>query len=827
MSDAENVTVSNDENVVDIAVGNDNFDILVTALGAAGLVDTVSGLNDITVFAPTDAAFAALAVDLGYTGDPEDEDAVFGAIAAALSDLNGGDPIPLLTDILLYHVSGTETLADDLNGIVPTLLEDATFTASAGMLADNEPDLQDPTIVIPDIQGSNGVIQAIDRVLIPLDIPGNTPPPPNVVDIAVNNPDFEILVQALSTANLVDTVADLDDITVFAPTDAAFAALAADFGYTGDPEDEDAVFDAIVAALTDLSGGDPVPLLTDILLYHVSEGAKTGQEVLASDSINTLLNGATIAPDSPLLVDGEPDLEDPEIAIADIEGSNGIIQAIDRVLIPLDIPGNTTIADLVAASGGEFDGTANDFDILLTSLNIAGLTAALDDPAASLTVFAPDDLAFVDIAQTLGFDGDPNNDTFEADAFSFIVDALTLLSGGGDPVPLLTDILSYHVAPGEFIADDVLSADSIPTLLGPTLGVSANSIVDADPELRNPVLIETDITLANGVVHVIDGVLLPVDLLVSDGSNDVDFIIGDDTAETFIVGDDNDLVSGLGGDDSFEGGAGNDLFLGGDGSDTADVSGSVTSYTLAFNDNEVTVTDRADGGTGTDTLVDVETLTFGDGFDFVAEDGIDLTVLTAATGLGEAELVEIAELYVAYFDRTPDALGLYFWGTELADGFGIGQIASSFFVQEESLMKLPAQGEHGELVDIAYENLFDREADTAGKEYWVGELDDGNVTRAEFMLALIKGAQADTGSAADAQVISDKVDLGLLYAVVEGLGDVEDATAVNDAYDRDDRDASLVAAQDLIAGFADATQNSDDGLIVEIAGLIDDPFAMA
>ena len=74
-------------NIVDIAAGSDAFGLLVRALDAAGLTETVRGLDDVTVFAPTDAAFAALAADLGYAGDPADEDAVFDALVAALTDL--------------------------------------------------------------------------------------------------------------------------------------------------------------------------------------------------------------------------------------------------------------------------------------------------------------------------------------------------------------------------------------------------------------------------------------------------------------------------------------------------------------------------------------------------------------------------------------------------------------------------------------------------------------------------------------------------------------------------------------------------------------------
>jgi len=152
---------------------------LVKALDAAGLVGTVEGLNDVTVFAPTDAAFTQLAVDLGFTGDTSDEDAIFGAIAAALSDLGGGDPIPLLTDVLLYHVSAGAKSAAEVDALdaVATLLEGATFGSEGTELIDNEPDVANPNIVIPDIAASNGTIQAIDRVLIPLDIPGNTPEP--------------------------------------------------------------------------------------------------------------------------------------------------------------------------------------------------------------------------------------------------------------------------------------------------------------------------------------------------------------------------------------------------------------------------------------------------------------------------------------------------------------------------------------------------------------------------------------------------------------------------------------------------------------------------
>ncbi|MEM7056691.1 MAG: fasciclin domain-containing protein [Pseudomonadota bacterium] len=351
-------------NIVDIAVDNGNFTLLVRALDAAGLVDTVRGLDDVTVFAPTDSAFVALAVDLGFDGDTSDLDAVFNAIVAALTDLaEDDDPIPLLTNILLYHVSpaALSAAAIDAADEITTLLEGATFATEGTELIDNDPEIDNPNIAIPNITAGNGTIQAIDRVLLPIDIPTE----PNIVDIAADNGNFTLLVRALDAAGLVDTVRGLDDVTVFAPTDAAFAALAVDLGFEGDTADLDAVFDAIVAALTDLGGDDgPIPLLTNILLYHVSPGAQTSAEIDAADEITTLLDGATFATEGTELIDNEPDIDNPNIAIPDITAENGTIQAIDRVLIPIDIPGNTVGETIEGTNGRDhLIGTEGDDEI--------------------------------------------------------------------------------------------------------------------------------------------------------------------------------------------------------------------------------------------------------------------------------------------------------------------------------------------------------------------------------------------------------------------------------------------------------------------------------
>jgi serralysin len=385
----------------------------------------------------------------------------------------------------------------------------------------------------------------------------------SIAAIAAGDARFNILVSALQAVdsalpgtNLLATLsAPGANLTVFAPTDAAFGQLAKDLGFTGNPADEAAVTAFLVSAL-------PATVIRDVILYHVSAGAKALADIAANPTVATL-NGQTLTADGITLVDKEPDLINPSLVQTDIAASNGIVHVIDRVLLPTDLPGNDapTITGIVAASG-DFDTNPKDFDLLLKAVQAAGLAGALDDPNADLTVFAPNDAAFMALAKTLGFKG-----TTEAAAFDYIVEALTLLSGGGSPIPLLTDILLYHVAPTSLQASQVLSSTSIDTLLGPDLGVAGTTLVDADPDLANPNIIATDIQAANGVVHVIDGVLIPANILQSDGANKVDFIIADNKANVINAGRDNDFVDGNGGNDVIHGGRGNDVILGGTGND--------------------------------------------------------------------------------------------------------------------------------------------------------------------------------------------------------------------------------------------------------------------
>ena len=189
---------------------------------------------------------------------------------------------------------------------------------------------------------------------------------------------------------------------------------------------------------------------------------------------------------------------------------------VGAALFAAPLSAQNTIADIVVnasggATAGQFDQNRNDYDILLNALQTADLVGAVSDPDANLTVFAPKDIAFIRLARDLGFDGRD-----EEGAWNFLVAALTQL-GNGDPVPVLTDVLLYHVADGQLGPINLIVATlrraEITTLQGATIRPRFFRLMDNEPDLRDPfVTFPLNLRASNGRIHSLTRVLLPIDL---------------------------------------------------------------------------------------------------------------------------------------------------------------------------------------------------------------------------------------------------------------------------------------------------------------------------
>ena len=423
-----------------------------------------------------------------------------------------------------------------------------------------------------------------------------------------NDQDFDILLEALDTTGLLQALDDDNsDLTVFTPTDEAFVRFARKLGYTG--RDETEAFDFLAANQAEFGG------LSNLLQYHVSEGRKSLRQLRDAGTIDTLL-GETIGIRGNNLDDKEPDLANPKFleGVQETRASNGRVYAIGGVLIPLDIPGNEknpppveTITDVVEGSGGNFDADSADYDILLAALNATGLDDVLDDPNADVTVFAPNDRAFVNFAKGLGFQGNS-----EQGAFNAIVDTFSDL-GNGDPVPELTELLQYHVSAGEKTVKNLRDAGTVETLLADeTFEVQGSQLIDNQPGVANPKLVagQLNIKAANGRVHGISRVLLPSEIGGDDtnllrGTVKIDRIVGTPQNDLIFGLQANDILLGRAGDDTLRGGGGDDKLRGGRGL------------------NEL------EGGAGNDSLyggVDSELLAGGFGDDFILAGNGDDTI---------------------------------------------------------------------------------------------------------------------------------------------------------------------------------------------------------
>lgn len=409
--------------IVDVAVANGNFTVLAAALTRADLVDDLSGAGPFTVFAPTDAAFNAAGITV--------------ATVATL-------PVATLQEILTYHVVAGSVAstaipqhADALSGLT------LWFTTTGGVK------VNDANVTTADVSASNGIIHVVDKVLMP----------PTIVDMA-GYAGLSSLAGALTSANLIGTLSGTGPFTVFAPTNAAFAALPA------------------------VPTGDA---LTAVLTYHVLAGETLAAGLPAAAQTLSVPAGGTSGYSVVFNTASGAKVNQANIVITDIKVTNGVIHVIDAVILPSNIAELATYAGLTSLLGVVGDASAIPMGTSLTPSAPLAIAAALAAPSVSLTVFAPTNAAFTAIASTTA--------TLTADQ--------------------KRDVLLYHVL-GMRVPSTALSNGNVGTLLSltsadpqltiSTTGPTVKGACNATPSAIGP----ADVFATNGVIHLVNSVLLPI-----------------------------------------------------------------------------------------------------------------------------------------------------------------------------------------------------------------------------------------------------------------------------------------------------------------------------
>ncbi len=560
--------------VVDVIETSEDHMTLATAIDLAGLRMTLMGDGPFTVFAPTDDAFEAL---------PE------GVLDALLADPTGA-----LADVLLYHVVGDSVVSGDLSDgqLIATLLGNKVeVTIDGGVF------INDAQVTVADLEADNGVVHVLNAVLVPsntvvdvietsedhmtlataidladlrMTLMGEGPftvfaptddafsaLPEGLLNDLLADPSgalTEILLYHvvgdsvvsgdLSDGQIVQTLLERKDVEVTINAEGVFindakvifadliasngvvhvidAVLVQDTVTVVDiivgSEDHTILETAVIAAelADDLSGegpftvfaptddafaalpdgvldellADPTGALADVLLYHVVSG-----NVMSGDLSDGMVVTTLLGKDINVTINSEGVfINEAQVIVADLEADNGVVHVLDAVLIPPVV----TVVDIIINSP--------DHETLETAVIAAELADDLSGEGP-FTVFAPTD-----------------------DAFAALPDGLLdeLLA---DPTGTLADILLYHVASGSVMSGDLSDGQMIPTLYGQDVRVT----IDGNVYINDAMVTVADLEADNGVVHVIDAVLVPVaTALGSNASESIQFSVYPNPASEYV-----------------------------------------------------------------------------------------------------------------------------------------------------------------------------------------------------------------------------------------------------------------------------------------------------
>lgn len=437
------------QNIVELAESVPSLSTLVSAVVAGDLVDTLTSPGPFTVFAPTNDGFKALPA---------------GTVDSLMKPENKAE----LVDILTYHVLPEQVLSTDLKRFQRV----KTVEGSNVHIYKNRhgrvhvtPDGKDfKKVVGADNLATNGVAHIIDGVLLPpASLSGAKP---NIVELAESVADLSTLVAAVVGADLVDTLSSPGPFTVFAPTNDAFSNLPA-------------------GTLDTLMKPENKDQLVDILTYHVLPEQVLAKDLDLFQAVDTVEGqklhvqkwGGVVQVGSSLKSE---DLH--KVTAADNLASNGVVHIIDGVLLPpvAPAPEKLNIVELAQS--------VDDLSTLVTAVVAGDLAETLSSPGP-FTVFAPTNEGFAAL---------PNG-------------ALESLLKPENKAQLV-DILTYHVLPEQVLSTDLKSFQRVKTVEGQNVHVYKDSKhgVRVTPDGHDfKIVTAADNIASNGVVHIIDGVLMP------------------------------------------------------------------------------------------------------------------------------------------------------------------------------------------------------------------------------------------------------------------------------------------------------------------------------
>ncbi|WP_462248697.1 fasciclin domain-containing protein [Ekhidna sp.] len=441
-----------DPNLVEAAT-DAGLTILLDAITAVdGLSDDLASANAITVFAPNDAAFAAALDAYGVT-----------TLDQLVAELGGIDN---LETVLGFHVVGAVAFASDLAEGDQTLTTlaglDLTVNKSGNNVTVTDANGAISSVVTADVSIENGVVHVIDGVLLP------TLELPSVVD-ASTGAGLTTLLDAVTAAELGTTLTSAESITVFAPTNDAFGGLLERY----DAADLD--------ELVNIIGLEAV---SEVLKFHIVPAVAFSHDLEEGNQTFTTLQGQDLT----VTVDaGNVTVTDYlgfsySVSVADVAIANGVVHVIDGVVLP-DLSNDPNVVEAATDAG---------LSTLIDAVVAANLADALIQ-ATAITVFAPTNDAFGDLL-----------DAQEVDDLEGLISKL----GAAD----VAKVLQFHVVPAVAFSEDLVDGDQMfETLAGEMLLVNKTdgNVTITDAAQNTYSVTTANVTIENGVVHVINGVLLP------------------------------------------------------------------------------------------------------------------------------------------------------------------------------------------------------------------------------------------------------------------------------------------------------------------------------